>query len=87
MCLAVPGKILEIISQDSITMAKIGFPGTSKEVCLDLVPDAGVGDYVIVHAGFAISVLDEAEALKTIELMKAAEKESKNFMHWDSSRP
>jgi len=62
MCLAVPGKIIEIMNVDSIRMGKIDFGGVLREVCLEAVPDARVDDYVIVHAGFALNVLSEQEA-------------------------
>lgn len=65
MCLGIPGKILEIIpaTQDSsMRMGKVQFGGVAKDVCLAYLPDAVVGDYVLVHVGFAISRLDEKEA-------------------------
>jgi hydrogenase expression/formation protein HypC len=63
MCLAVPGKILEITSESAFgRMAKVSFGGVVKEVALAYVPEANVDDYVIVHTGFALSVVDEAEA-------------------------
>jgi len=62
MCLAVPGKIIEIMDVASIRMGKIDFGGVLREVCLEAVPDARVDDYVIVHAGFALNVLSEQEA-------------------------
>ena len=66
MCLAVPGKILSISGSDNTRMGQISFGGVAKEACLAFVPEARVGDYVLVHAGFAISVLDEAEAAQTL---------------------
>ncbi len=62
MCLGVPGKVLEIYQQDDLPMGKIEFGGIVKEACLAYTPEAEVGDYVLVHVGFAISRLDEAEA-------------------------
>ena len=70
MCLGVPGKVLEIFEQDSLPMGKIEFGGIVKEACLAYVPEAEVGDYVLVHAGFAISVLDEDEAMATLDLLQ-----------------
>lgn len=70
MCLAVPGKILEVSGSDTTRMGTVGFGGISKEACLAFVPDAKVGDYVLVHAGFAISVVDEAEAAQTLEYFR-----------------
>jgi hydrogenase expression/formation protein HypC len=66
MCLGVPGKIVEIHSNGSLPMGKIDYGGIVKEACLAYVPEAGLGDYVIVHVGFAISRLDEDEALATL---------------------
>jgi hydrogenase expression/formation protein HypC len=69
MCLAVPGKVLESFDVGSSRIAKVQFGGVSRKVYLDFVPEAGVGDYVIVHVGFAISKIDEAEAQRTYELL------------------
>lgn len=66
MCLAVPGQVLNI-EEDELRMATVSFGGVTKSVSLALVPEAGVGDYVIVHVGFAISKLDEAAARRTLE--------------------
>jgi hydrogenase expression/formation protein HypC len=62
MCLAVPGKVIEIHQQDDLPMAKVDFGGIVKEACLAYTPEVQVGDYVIVHVGFALSRVDEAEA-------------------------
>jgi hydrogenase expression/formation protein HypC len=62
MCLAVPGKIVEVYQQDGLPMGKVEFGGILKETCLAYTPEAAVGEYVIVHVGFAISKLDEDEA-------------------------
>jgi hydrogenase expression/formation protein HypC len=69
MCLAIPGKILEINTEQEPAMGKVAFGEIKKDVCLELVPDAKVGDYVIVHVGFAISKMDENEALETLKLI------------------
>ena len=70
MCLAVPGMITNISGDDPMTrMGRIDFGGIFKEVCLAYVPEATVGQYVIVHVGFAISVLDPDEAAKTLEYL------------------
>ncbi len=66
MCLAVPGKVLHV-EADALRMATVSFGGVRKQVSLALVPEAAVGDYVIVHVGFAISRLDEAAAERTLE--------------------
>jgi hydrogenase expression/formation protein HypC len=70
MCLAVPGKILSISGGDTSRMGQISFGGIGKEACLAFVPEAKVGDYVLVHAGFAISIVDEAEAAETLEYFR-----------------
>ncbi|ARV57954.1 hydrogenase assembly protein HupF [Nostocales cyanobacterium HT-58-2] len=68
MCLAVPGKIISINGEDSLMRTgKVSFGGIIKEVCMAYVPDAKVDDYVIVHIGFAISILDPQEAQYTID--------------------
>jgi hydrogenase expression/formation protein HypC len=74
MCLGVPGKVLEIEPNAlGMAMGKVSFGGIAKEVCLAYVPEAEIGDYVIVHAGFAISRLDEAEAMEVFELLNQIE--------------
>lgn len=70
MCLAIPGKIIEIYQKDSLHMAKIDFGGISKEACLAYTPEAKVGDYALIHVGFAISLMDEEEAQETLRLIK-----------------
>lgn len=70
MCLAVPGKLLSITGEGETRMGQVSFGGVGKEACLAFVPEARVGDYVLVHAGFAISVLDEAEATQTLEYFR-----------------
>lgn len=70
MCLAVPGKLLSITGEGETRMGQVSFGGVGKEACLAFVPEAKVGDYVLVHAGFAISVLDEAEAQQTLEYFR-----------------
>jgi hydrogenase expression/formation protein HypC len=66
MCLSVPGKVVEIHS----SMAKVEVGGVLREVSMDVCPDAAVGDYVLIHTGFAIQKLDEKEALETLELLR-----------------
>ena len=70
MCLAVPGKILSITGEDLLRMARVSFGGTVKEVILAYVPEAQIGDFVLVHIGFAISKIDEDEAKKVFEYLK-----------------
>ncbi|MEV4611364.1 HypC/HybG/HupF family hydrogenase formation chaperone [Kitasatospora sp. NPDC049258] len=68
MCLAVPGKVLEIEERDGTRMAVVDFGGVVKDVCLEYLPDLAVGEYAIVHVGFALQRLDEESALRTLEL-------------------
>ncbi|SRR5579883_2807171 len=71
MCLAIPGKVTNIYGEEQLSrMGRIDFGGVLKEACLAYVPEAQIGDYVIVHAGFAISRLDEQEAKKVFEYLK-----------------
>ncbi len=71
MCLAVPGKLISISSEDLNRSGKVSFGGVVKEVSLAFVPEAQVGDYVIVHVGFALSRVDEAEAQRVFEYLEA----------------
>jgi len=68
MCLAIPGQLLEIEEGTEPRMGKVSFGGIRKQICLEWTPEAKVGDYVIVHVGFAISTMDEKEALETLKL-------------------
>ncbi len=70
MCLAVPGKIVTITGDSVLRSGSVAFGGITKQVNLAYVPEAKVGDYVLVHVGFAISVVDEAEASQTFEYLK-----------------
>lgn len=69
MCLAIPGKVLEIDRATQPTMGTVSFGGIQKRVCIEWVPDVKVGDYVLVHVGFALSTIDEQEALETLKLL------------------
>jgi len=69
MCLGIPGKIVERFEQNDLPMGKVEFGGIVKEVCLAYTPEAQVGEYVLVHVGFAISRIDEAEAQETLNLL------------------
>ncbi|MGK8491077.1 HypC/HybG/HupF family hydrogenase formation chaperone [Nocardia asiatica] len=66
MCLAVPGKVLSLHERDGTLMSVVDFGGVHKDVCLQYIPDAAIGDYVVVHVGFAIQRLDEDSALRTL---------------------
>ncbi|HVO68508.1 MAG TPA: HypC/HybG/HupF family hydrogenase formation chaperone [Aggregatilineaceae bacterium] len=68
MCLGIPGRIVEIYEKDGLTMGKVDFGGVIREACLAYVPEAQVGDYTIVHVGFALNLIDEEEAQKTLDL-------------------
>ena len=68
MCLGVPGKVLEVREEHGTRMATVDFGGVTKNVCLAYVPDVGVGDWTIIHAGFAITRLDEVSALETLQM-------------------
>lgn len=68
MCLAVPGKIQAIRKEGNLLMGDVNFSGVVKSICLSFTPEAKEGDYVIVHVGFSISILDEKEAQKTLKL-------------------
>ncbi|MDQ0766543.1 hydrogenase expression/formation protein HypC [Streptomyces canus] len=68
MCLAVPGRVLDIEERDGTRMATVDFGGVVKEVCLEYLPDLQVGEYAIVHVGFALQRLDEESARQTLEL-------------------
>ncbi|MFN8253836.1 MAG: HypC/HybG/HupF family hydrogenase formation chaperone [Ferruginibacter sp.] len=72
MCLAIPGKLLSVTAQldETFRQGKVSFGGITKEINLSMVPEAKVGDYVLVHVGVAIGVVDEAEAKQTFEYLK-----------------
>jgi hydrogenase expression/formation protein HypC len=70
MCLAIPGKVVGIAEENGLRMGRVDFGGVVKRVCLDYVPDLVVGDYTIVHVGFALSRIDEAEAMRTLEVFR-----------------
>ncbi|MCL5951687.1 MAG: HypC/HybG/HupF family hydrogenase formation chaperone [Chloroflexi bacterium] len=70
MCLGVPGKIVEIHEVNGLRMGRVDFGGVVKEACLAYVPEANVGDYTIIHVGFALNVLSEEDAQETLALLK-----------------
>jgi hydrogenase expression/formation protein HypC len=70
MCLGIPGKIIEIYDRNGLRMGKIDFGGVVRESCLEAIPDALVGQYTIIHAGFALNVLSEEDALETLTLLR-----------------
>jgi hydrogenase expression/formation protein HypC len=71
MCLAIPGKVIELWDSDTTRMAKVDFGGIHKEVSVAFVPDIQVGEYTIVHVGFALQRLDEESALETLQLFES----------------
>lgn len=73
MCLGVPGKIVEIYENNGLQMGKIDFGGVIREACLAYVPEAKVGDYTLIHVGFALNVISEAEAKETLDLLHEIE--------------
>jgi hydrogenase expression/formation protein HypC len=69
MCLAIPGKVLEVFEDRGVRMGRADFGGTVRKVCLESLPEAGIGDYVLVHVGFALSKVDPEEAERTYRLL------------------
>jgi len=70
MCLGVPAKIVEMYKKDGLQMARVDFGGVTREACLAYVPEAKVGDYCLIHVGFALNLISEEEARETLELLK-----------------
>jgi hydrogenase expression/formation protein HypC len=71
MCLAIPGKIVSTEVENGIRIGRVEFGGVSRATCLDLVPEASIGDYVLVHVGFAMSRVDREEAERSYKLLEA----------------
>ena len=70
MCLGIPGKITDIYQSNGLRMAKIDFGGVTREACLEYVPEAEIGDYTLIHVGFALNLISEQEALETLDLLR-----------------
>jgi len=70
VCLGIPGEIVEVRAEAELRVARVRFAGITREVCLDFVPEAGVGDYVLVHVGFAISTIDREEAERSYRILE-----------------
>lgn len=70
MCLGVPGKIVEIYNDKGLRMCKVDFGGVVREACIETLPEAQVGDYTIIHAGFAINLLSQEEAQSTLDALR-----------------
>jgi hydrogenase expression/formation protein HypC len=73
MCLAIPGKIIEIYSLEGTPMCKVDLGGAQQEVCIATTPEARLGDYILVHAGFSLNILSDEEAQATLDLLKQIE--------------
>ncbi len=69
MCLGIPGKVVETYREHDVLMGRVAFGGVSRRVCLEHVPEAKVNDYVLVHVGFALSLIDEVEARRVFEFL------------------
>jgi hydrogenase expression/formation protein HypC len=70
MCLAIPGRVESVVTEGPVRMGRVNFGGVIKNVCLEYVPEIEIGDYTLVHVGFAISRIDEASAQKTLETFR-----------------
>ncbi len=70
MCLAIPGQIVEVYEEHGVLMGKVDFGGIKRQICLAYVPESQVGDYVLAHVGFGISLIDEEEAHRTYQLLQ-----------------
>ena len=70
MCLGIPGKIVDIYEVNGLQMGKVDFGGVTREACLAYVPEAQVGDYTLIHVGFALSIISEHEARETLDLIR-----------------
>jgi hydrogenase expression/formation protein HypC len=70
MCLGIPGRVVEMFPEHGLRMGKVDFSGVIKRVCLEHVPEVKIGEYVIVHVGFALSTLDEAEAQRVLDFLQ-----------------
>jgi hydrogenase expression/formation protein HypC len=73
MCLAIPAKVIELYETNGLKMARVDFGGVIKEACMEYLPEVKLGDYTIIHVGFGLSILDEQEAMETMDLLKQIE--------------
>ena len=73
MCLGIPAKVIELYETRGMKMAKVDFGGVLKEACMEYLPEVKLGDYTLVHVGFGLSIIDEQEALETMDLLKQIE--------------
>ena len=79
MCLAIPGKIESFEENSDPVMGKVDFGGIRKSVCFEMLPEAKLNDYVLVHVGFAISIVDEEDALETLRMLKEMDELDKDL--------
>ncbi len=70
MCLGIPGKIISMYEDHGTKMAKVDFGGVTREVCIEVIPEAKLGDWTIIHAGFALNLLSEEEAQETLDILR-----------------
>ncbi|MDO9130093.1 MAG: HypC/HybG/HupF family hydrogenase formation chaperone [Anaerolineales bacterium] len=73
MCLGIPAKVIELYEANGMKMAKVDFGGAIKEACMEYLPEVKLGDYTIIHVGFGLSILNEQEALETMDLLRQIE--------------
>jgi hydrogenase expression/formation protein HypC len=69
MCLGIPGKVIELYEVNGMKMARIDFSGVIKEACMEYLPEIKIGDYTLIHVGFGLSIIDEKEALETLQML------------------
>lgn len=70
MCLGIPGKVIKVFEQDGTPMASVDFDGVEQAVCIATTPEAQVGQYILVHAGFSLNVLSDTEATETLKILR-----------------
>jgi hydrogenase expression/formation protein HypC len=80
MCLGIPAKVIELYEEKGLKMAKVDFGGVVKEACMEYLPEVKLGDYTIVHVGFGLSILDEQEAMETMELLRQIDSQGTEFL-------
>jgi hydrogenase expression/formation protein HypC len=73
MCLGIPAKVVDLYETNGMKMARVDFGGVIKEACMEYLPEVKIGDYTIIHVGFGLSILDEQEALETLDLLRQIE--------------
>jgi len=83
MCLGVPGKIIDIYDGGGLLMGKVDFGGVIREACLAYVPDVKIGDYTIIHVGFALNIISESEAQETLDLLRQIADSDPEFANED----